>query len=149
MLELKFGFIKEKQMLAPKRQKYRKIFRGKNRGIAVRGSQIAFGEYALKALVNGKISSAQIEAARKAIAHFTKREGKIWIRVFPARPITAKAAGVRMGGGKGDIQGYVANIVPGKILFELAGVNEAVAIDAFKRAADKISVKTKFFKKEI
>ncbi len=135
-------------MLAPKRQKYRKIFRGKNRGLAVRGSSISFGEYGLKALEHSKVSSAQLEAARKAIAHFTKREGKVWIRIFPDRPITAKAAGTRMGGGKGDIQGYVANVVPGKVLFELAGVGEEAAIQAFKRAADKLPLKTKFFKKE-
>ncbi|MBU2577302.1 50S ribosomal protein L16, partial [Patescibacteria group bacterium] len=102
-------------MLAPKRQKYRKTFRGKNRGKAVRGSSINFGEYALKALVQGMVSSAQIEAARKAIAHHTKREGKIWIRVFPSKPMTAKASGTRMGSGKGDIQGYVVPVTPGKV----------------------------------
>ncbi len=135
-------------MLAPKRQKYRKIFRGKSRGLALRGAELGFGEYGLKALVHGKVSAAQIEAARKAIAHFTKREGKVWIRLFPDHPVTAKAAGVRMGGGKGDVQGFVATVLPGKILFELAGVNEEIANQALKRAADKLPIKTRLVKKE-
>jgi len=135
-------------MLAPKKQKYRKQFRGKNRGLSIRGAEIAFGEFGLKAMTRGKVSSVQIEAARKAIAHFTKREGKVWIRIFPDRPVTAKAAGTRMGGGKGDIQGYVANVKPGKILFELAGVTEEVSKEAFQRAADKLPIKTRFLKKE-
>lgn len=91
-------------MLAPKKQKFRKVFRGKNRGMAIRGSEISFGEFGLKALVHGAISSAQIEAARRAITHFTKREGKVWIRLFPHTPITGKAAGVRQGGGKGMLR---------------------------------------------
>lgn len=135
-------------MLAPKRQKYRKIFRDKTRGIAGRGASLAFGEYGLKAMTHGKISAAQIEASRKAIAHSTKREGKVWIRIFPDRPITAKAAGTRMGGGKGDVQGFVARVMPGKVLFELAGVNEEAASQALKRAADKLPIKTKFLKRE-
>jgi len=135
-------------MLAPKKQKYRKQFRGKNRGLALRGAEIAFGEFGLKALTRGKVSSVQIEAARKAIAHFTKREGKVWIRIFPDHPVTAKAAGTRMGGGKGDIQGYVANVKPGKILFELAGVSKEVSKQAFQRATDKLPIKTRFLKKE-
>jgi large subunit ribosomal protein L16 len=135
-------------MLAPKRQKYRKSFRGKNRGIAVRGSTINFGEYALKSLGQGMVSSAQLEAARKAIAHYTKREGKIWIRVFPAKPMTSKPSGTRMGGGKGDIQGYVVPVTPGKILFELAGVNDIIASEALKRAADKLPLKTKFLRRD-
>ena len=135
-------------MLAPKKQKYRKQFRGKNRGLALRGAEIAFGEFGLKALTRGKVSSVQIEAARKAIAHFTKREGKVLIRIFPDHPVTAKAAGTRMGGGKGDIQGYVANVKPGKILFELAGVSKEVSKQAFQRATDKLPIKTRFLKKE-
>ncbi|HUW24450.1 MAG TPA: 50S ribosomal protein L16 [Patescibacteria group bacterium] len=135
-------------MLAPKRQKYRKTFRGKNRGLATRGARVSFGEYGLKAITHGKVSAAQIEAARKAVAHFTKREGKVWIRIFPDRPITAKAAGVRMGGGKGDVQGFVAAVTPGKLIFELAGVNEEIAAQALKRAADKLPIKTKFVKRE-
>lgn len=135
-------------MLAPKKQKYRKVFRGKNRGVAFRGSEINFGEYGLKAVAHGMVSAAQIEAARKAITHFTKREGKVWIRLFPHTPFTRKAAGTRMGGGKGDVQEYIAKVTPGKVLFELAGVTDAVAQGAFKRAADKLPVKTKFLKKE-
>lgn len=135
-------------MLAPKKQKFRKVFRGKNRGIATRGSEISFGEFGLKAVVHGAVSAAQIEAARKAISHFTKREGKVWIRLFPHTPITAKAVGTRLGGGKGDVKGYIAKVTPGKVLFELAGVSDAVAEAAFKRAADKLPIKTKFLKKE-
>jgi len=130
-------------MLAPKKQKYRKTFRGKNRGIALRGDKVSFGEYGLKAQTRGLISAAQIEAARKAIAHFTKREGKVWVRIFPDKPITAKSA-ARMGAGKGDVKGYVAVVTPGKVLFELAGVEKEVAEAAFQRAASKLSVKTKF-----
>lgn len=134
-------------MLAPKKQKYRKTFRGKNRGVSTRGSEVSFGEFGLKALAHGQISAAQIEAGRRAITHFTKREGKVWIRIFPAKPITSKAAGVRMGGGKGDIQGYVCPVTPGKVIYELAGVSEEIAVDALARAASKLSVKTKFVKK--
>ncbi len=134
-------------MLAPKRQKYRKTFRGKNRGVASRGSQIDFGKYGLKAMGSGLVSAAEIEAARKAIAHFTEREGKVWVRIFPDKPITAKAEG-RMGAGKGDVKGFVAVVKPGKVLFELAGVTEAVAKEAFQRASSKLSVKTKFLEKK-
>lgn len=132
-------------MLAPKKQKYRKNFRGKNRGIASRGSRVSFGEYGLKSLENGHISSAQIEAARKAIAHYTKREGKIWVRIFPDKSVTAKAEG-RMGSGKGEVKGYVAVVGRGKILFELSGVAEAIASEALQRATSKLPVKTKFIK---
>jgi len=134
-------------MLAPKRQKYRKTFRGKNRGVASLGSQINFGKYGLKAMVGGLVSAAEIEAARKAISHFTEREGKVWIRIFPDKPITAKAEG-RMGAGKGDVKGFVVVVKPGKILFELAGVTELVAREAFQRASSKLSVKTKFLEKK-
>lgn len=134
-------------MLAPKKQKYRKTFRGKNRGVAIRGSQISFGECGLKALTRGLVSASQIEAARKAIAHFTKREGKIWVRAFPDKPITAKAAG-RMGAGKGDVKSFVSVVAPGKVLFELAGVSSPIAREAFRRASSKLSVKTKFLEKE-
>jgi len=135
-------------MLAPKKQKYRKEFRGKNRGLATRGSSVSFGEFALKALTHGYISAAQIEAARKAIAHYTKREGKVWIRIFPAKPITAKPAGTRLGGGKGDVQGFATPVSPGRVLFELAGVSEEIARSAFKRAADKLPIKTRFVTKK-
>lgn len=134
-------------MLAPKKQKYRKYFRGKNRGLASRGSTVDFGDYGLKAMVGGLVSAAEIEAARKAISHHTKREGKVWIRVFPDKSITSKAAGVGMGAGKGDIKGYVAVIKPGRILFELAGVTLETAKDSFDRAAAKLSIKTKLVTK--
>lgn len=135
-------------MLAPKKQKYRKTFRGKNRGRAIRGAEISFGEFGLMALGRGMISSNQIEAARRAITHFTKREGKVWIRIFPHKPMTAKAAGSRLGGGKGDVTGFVAPVVPGKILFELAGVEREIASQALKRAADKLPIKTRIMQKE-
>ncbi len=135
-------------MLQPKRQKYRKQFRGKMRGEAQRGNQISFGEYALKAEQRGWIHSKQIEAARKSITHLTKKTGKLWIRIFPDKPYTKKGAGVRMGGGKGDIEGYVAVVKPGRIIFELAGVTEEVAKRAMYLAANKIPIKTLFVKKE-
>lgn len=134
-------------MLMPKKQKYRKVFRGKNRGVSLRGSRIAFGEYGLKALTCGTISAAQIEAARKTISHFTKREGIIWVRIFPAKPITAKPA-TGMGGGKGEVKGFVVPVKPGQILFELSGVGDEAAKEALKRAGDKLPIKFKFLKKE-
>ena len=130
-------------MLQPKRQKYRKQFRGRRAGMALRGNTVDFGEFGLKSLGRGWMSSKQIEAARRAIAHTTKRGGKVWVRVFPDKPITSKGAGVRMGSGKGEIAGYVAVIKPGRILFELAGVSEEIATDAFTRAGAKVSVLTK------
>lgn len=134
-------------MLSPKRQKYRKSFRGKIKGFSYRGTSLVFGEFGLKAIEHGLVSSAQIEAARKAITHYTRREGKLWMRIFPYRPITAKAAGVGMGAGKGDVKGYAAVVHPGKILFELSGVSEGVAQQAFGRASDKLPMGTKFLKK--
>ena len=134
-------------MLQPKKSKFKKQFRGKMRGLAIRGSFLAFGQYGLKSEGRGWLTDRQIEAARKAISHFTKRAGKVWIRVFPDKPITKKPTGVRMGGGKGDIVGYVVTIIPGKIIFELAGVSEVIANQALKRAAAKLPFKTKFVKK--
>lgn len=134
-------------MLAPKRQKYRKAFHGKNRGVSSRGAEINFGEYGLKAMESALVSASQIEAARRAITHYTKREGKIWLRIFPHRPITAKGAGVGMGAGKGDVSGYVAVVGPGRILFELSGVAEESAKEAFRRASSKLPMATKFLKK--
>ncbi len=134
-------------MLSPKRQKFRKTFRGKNKGFSTRGSTLAFGEFGLKALERALISANQIEASRKAISHYTKREGKVWLRIFPHRPITVKGAGVGMGAGKGDVAGYVAVVAPGKILFELGGVSEEIAREAFKRASSKLPISTKFLKK--
>lgn len=136
-------------MLAPKKQKYRRTFRGKNKGSSFRGTKIEFGEYGLKALTRALISAVQIEAARRAISHFTKREGKVWVRIFPDKPITAKAAGAGMGAGKGEVKGYVAVVAPGKIIFELSGVSDEAAAAALKRAGDKLPVKTKFLKRQL
>lgn len=130
-------------MLQPKKRKYRKEFRGTMKGSALRGSEISFGEFGLKALAGGWIKSQQIEAARRAISHHTKRAGKTFIRVFPHKPYTKRAAGARMGSGKGDIEGYVAVIRPGVILFELAGVTKEVANEALRMAGHKLSIKTK------
>lgn len=135
-------------MLQPKRQKYRKQFRGSMPGKAQVGSSISFGEYGLKAMDRGWISSNQIESARKAITHHTKRQGKVWIRVFPDKPTTKRPAGSRMGSGKGDIDNYVAVVKPGKILFELSGVDEKIAKEAVRRAANKLSISAKFVKKQ-
>jgi large subunit ribosomal protein L16 len=131
-------------MLMPKRTKYRKRQRGRMRGKAYRGSSIAFGEYALKATECGKISNRQIEAARIAIQRKVKRGGKLWIRIFPDYPFTKKPAETRMGKGKGNPEGWQAIIKPGMILFEIAGVEEALAKDALRLAAFKLSVKTGF-----
>ncbi len=130
-------------MLQPKKSKFKKQFRGKMRGDASRGSSLDFGQYGLKSLGRGWLTGRQIEAARKAVSHYTKRAGKVWVRVFPHKPITKKPSGVRMGGGKGDIEGFVAPIVPGKIIFEIAGVTEEIAHQALKRAGAKLPFKTK------
>lgn len=135
-------------MLQPKRSKYRKAFRGKVRGKATRGITIAFGDYALVATEHGLFSARQIEATRKVLARTTKRAGKMWIRIFPDHPVTQKAQGVKMGSGKGDIKEYVAKIQNGRILFELSGVTEEMAIEAFRKAGHKIPMKTKFIKRE-
>lgn len=130
-------------MLMPKRTKYRKLQRGRMRGKAFKGSTIAFGEYALKSLECGKISSKQIEAARVAINRKVKRGGKLWIRIFPDYPFTKKPAETRMGKGKGNPEGWVAIIKPGRILFEIAGVTEEMAREALYLATFKLPVKTK------
>ncbi|OGM10597.1 50S ribosomal protein L16 [Candidatus Woesebacteria bacterium RBG_16_36_11] len=136
-------------MLQPKRRKFRKDFRGKRRGLAQRGSTLAFGEYGLKALGRTWLNSAQIEAGRRAITHSIKRGGKVWVRVFPDKPVTSRPAGHRMGGGKGEIDRYVAVVKPGRILFEVAGLSEDVVKKAFARAAAKMPFKTKVvFKNE-
>jgi large subunit ribosomal protein L16 len=134
-------------MLQPKKTKFRKQFRGKMRGKALRGSKLAFGEFGLKAVGRGWVSARQIEAARKKITHVTKRNGKYWIRVFPDKPITSKPVGVKMGSGKGEIKEYVATVLPGKILFELGGVTEELAREALRKASHKISVKTQIVEK--
>lgn len=129
-------------MLQPKKTKYRKEFRGKRRGEAQRGNTIAFGEFGLKALSRGWVSSREIEAARKKITFMTKRAGKYWLRVFPHKPITSKPVGVKMGSGKGAIKEYVAVVVPGQVLIELGGVAPEIAKQAFTKAGHKLSVKT-------
>jgi len=131
-------------MLAPKKVKYRKQQKGRRRGIASRGNDLSFGDYALQAMECGWLTTRQIEAARKTIAHATKRIGKIWLRVFPDKSYTKKGAGVRMGGGKGEIEGYVCVIRPGRMLFELGGVTAETAREAFRLAARKLALKTKF-----
>ncbi len=134
-------------MLQPKKSKFRKEFRGKRRGVALRGSTVAFGEYGLKATTVGWVSARQIEAARKKITYATKRAGRYWMRLFPHKPITHKPVGVKMGSGKGDIDKYVAVVKPGMILFEISGVTEQAAREAFTKAGHKLSVKTTFVKK--
>jgi large subunit ribosomal protein L16 len=135
-------------MRQPKKTKYRKQFRGKMRGVASRGSSLAFGDYGLKSLGRAWVTPNQIEAARKAISHYTKRAGKVWIRVFPDKPVTAKPSGAGMGGGKGEISKYVAVVKPGRIIFELAGVEKEVAQEAMRRAGDKLPFKTRFISQE-
>jgi large subunit ribosomal protein L16 len=134
-------------MLQPKKSKFRKEFRGRNRGVATRGTEVSFGDFGLKAVEAGWISSRQIEAARKKITFITKRAGKYWLRVFPHKPVTLKPVGVKMGSGKGDIDRYVAVIKPGMMLFELSGVSEAEAKSAFTKAGHKLAVKTTFVTK--
>lgn len=134
-------------MLQPKRTKFKKQFRGKRKGIATRGADLAFGQFGLKSMGRDWLTDRQIEAARKAISHHTKRAGKVWIRVFPDKPITKKPSGVRMGGGKGDIECWVVPIIPGKIIFELAGVTPEIAHIALKMAGAKLPFKTKIITK--
>ena len=130
-------------MLQPKRTKYRKMQKGRNRGIAHRGSTVSFGSFGLKTLDPGRITSRQIEAARIAMTRYMKREGKVWIRIFPDKPITAKPQEVRMGKGKGALDHYVAVVRPGRILFEMDGVPYEVAKEALRLAAQKLPVLTK------
>lgn len=134
-------------MLEPRKQKYLKKFRGKMRGKAHRGNKVTVGEYGLQSLGRSWVTSRQLEAARKAIVRHTKRKGKLWIRVFPDKSYTKKPAEVRMGGGKGDVEGYVVVVRPGRVLFELSGVHEEIAREAFKQAGDKMPVKTRFITK--
>ena len=135
-------------MLQPKRQKYRKSFRGKRRGFATRGAILSFGEFGLKSQGRAWLASRQIEASRKAITHELKKGGRVWIRVFPDKPVTSRPAGQRMGSGKGEIDRYVAVVTPGRILFEIAGTTEEIARKAFEKAGDKLPFKTRFVSKE-
>lgn len=134
-------------MLMPKRMKYRKQMRGNLRGKAARGNVVQFGEYGLQALEPIWLTARQIEAARRTMVRFTKRRGKVWIRVFPDKPYTQKAAETRMGNGKGAVEYYVAVIKPGRVLFEMGGVPEEDAREALRLAAFKLPIKTKFIKR--
>lgn len=131
-------------MLQPKRTKFRKVMKGRNAGLAHRGNKVSFGEYGLKATSRGRITARQIEAARRTMTRRIKRGGKIWIRVFPDKPITGKPLEVRMGKGKGSVEYWVAEIQPGKMLYEMEGVAEDVAREAFTLAAAKLPVSTTF-----
>ena len=131
-------------MLQPKRTKFRKQMKGRNRGLAQRGSTVSFGVYGLKAADRGRITARQIEAARRAMTRHIKRGGKIWIRVFPDKPITKKPLEVRQGKGKGNVEYWVAKVQPGKVLYEMEGVSEDVAREAFRLAAAKLPVPTQF-----
>lgn len=134
-------------MLQPKKEKFRKQFRGKNRGVAQTGNSLAYGDFGLQATTAGWISARQIEAARKKITFMTKRTGKYWIRIFPDKPITKKPVGVKMGSGKGPVESHVAVVKPGTVMFELAGVTQEVAQLAFSKAGHKLSVKTQIIEK--
>ena len=129
-------------MLMPKRVKYRKAHRGRMKGRATRGNKVDFGDYGLQALEPCWMTSRQIESARRAIVHHIKRSGKLWIRIFPDKPVTAKAAETRMGGGKGNVDHWVAVVKPGRVLFELGGVREDLAREALGLAAQKLPIKT-------
>ena len=136
-------------MLLPKRTKFRKVQTGRNRGLAIRGSKVSFGEYALQATGRGRMTSRQIEAARRAMTRKIKRGGKIWIRVFPDKPITAKPLEVRQGKGKGNVEYWVCQIQPGKVLYEMEGVSEELAREAFALAAAKLPFETQFVKRTV
>ena len=135
-------------MLSPKRVKFRKMFKGRTRGHAQRGSKVSFGQFGLQALEPGWVSNRQIEAARVALTRHIKRGGKVWIRIFPDKPITKKPAETRMGKGKGSPEGWVAVVKPGRMMFELEGVTPEIAQKAMALAAAKLSVKTKFVVRE-
>ncbi len=135
-------------MLVPRRVKYRKQMRGRMKGDAYRGTTLAFGEFGLVTESQGWISSRQIESARRAIAHYTQRGGRTWIRIFPDKPVTKKPPEVRMGGGKGDVEEHVAPVLPGRVLFEMAGVTGDIAQEALRLASHKLPVKTKFISKK-
>ena len=136
-------------MLQPKTTKYRKQMKGKNRGLASQGNKVSFGEYGLKATDRGRITARQIEAARKAMTRHIRRGGKIWIRIFPDKPITKKPLEVRQGKGKGNVEYWVAQIKPGRILYEMSGVDENLAKEALKLAGAKLPVDTKFVTRKI
>ncbi|MBO9469429.1 50S ribosomal protein L16 [Endozoicomonas sp. G2_2] len=136
-------------MLQPKRVKFRKVQKGRNRGLAQRGNEVSFGEYGLKAVQRGRLTARQIEAARRAMTRHIKRGGKTWIRVFPDKPVTKKPIEVRMGKGKGNVEFWVAKVQPGSMLYEMEGVSREVAQEAFRLAASKLPVKTAFVERKI
>lgn len=136
-------------MLQPKRTKFRKQQKGRNRGLALRGSTVSFGEYGLKAVGRGRMTARQIEAGRRAMTRRVKRGGKIWIRVFPDKPITQKPLEVRQGKGKGSVEYWICQIQPGRVLYEMEGVSEDVARDAFRLAASKLPFATTFVKRTV
>ena len=136
-------------MLQPKRTKFRKQHKGRNRGLAQRGNSVSFGEFGLKAMDRGRLTARQIESARRAMTRHVKRGGKIWIRVFPDKPITKKPLEVRQGKGKGNVEYWVALVQPGSVLYEISGVDEVVAREAFKRAAAKLPVRTAFVSRQV
>jgi large subunit ribosomal protein L16 len=136
-------------MLQPKRTKFRKQQKGRNRGLAVRGSKVSFGEFGLKATGRGRITARQIEAARRAMTRHIKRGGKIWIRVFPDKPISKKPLEVRQGKGKGNVEYWIAQVQPGRMLYEMEGVSEDIAREAFRLAAAKLPVSTAFVSRTV
>jgi len=136
-------------MLQPKRTKFRKQMKGRNRGLAQVGNRVSFGEYGLKATTRGFITARQIEAARRAITRYVKRGGKLWIRVYPDKPITKKPVEVRMGKGKGNVEYWVAPIQPGRVLYEIQGVSEELAREAFRLASAKLAVRTTFVSRTV
>ena len=136
-------------MLQPKRTKFRKQFKGRNRGLAQSGNQVSFGQFGLRATSRGRITARQIEAARRAMTRHVKRGGKVWIRIFPDKPISKKPLEVRMGSGKGNVEYWVAEIQPGRMLYEMEGVSREIAEEAFKLAAAKLPVRTAFIVRTI
>lgn len=134
-------------ILIPKKVKHRKMMKGRSKGLESRGTEVSFGNYGLKALESKWITSRQIEAARRAIIRYLRKGGKLWIRIFPAKPITRKGTEVPMGGGKGAVDHYVFPIKPGRIIFEIEGIDEEKAKSAFRKASDKLPIKTRFIKR--
>lgn len=136
-------------MMQPKRTKYRKMMKGRNRGVATRGNKVSFGEFGMRTLETGRITARQIEAARRSISRFVKRGGKVWIRIFPDKPITQKPLEVRQGSGKGNVEYWVALVQPGRMLFEIEGVAREFAQQAFRLAAAKLPVKTELVERVV
>src|ERR1700722_5508357 len=136
-------------MLSPKRTKYRKMQKGNNRGLAARGSNVAFGDFGMQCIEPGRLTSRQIEAARMAITRHVKRAGKLWIRIFPDRPVTKKPLEVRMGGGKGNVEEWAADVRPGRVMYEIAGVDAVTAKEAFRLAGHKLPVAYRFLERGV